>query len=53
MFSWCKTCATEPAGAGFLVQKEKEPPKFYPKFTDIKEADLRDLKTSVLKINKS
>lgn len=40
-------------GSGYLVQKEKEPPKFYQKFADIKEADLRDLKTSVIKINKS
>jgi hypothetical protein len=53
MFSWCKSCSTEPAGTGYLVQKEKEPPKFYPKFADIKEADLRDLRTSVLKVNKS
>jgi hypothetical protein len=53
MFSWCKTCETQPVGSGYLVQRDQEPPKFYPKFADIKETDLKDQKVSVLHINKS
>lgn len=53
MFSWCKTCETEPLGSGYLVRKDQEPAKFYPKFADIKEADLQHQNTSVLRINRS
>lgn len=53
MFGLCKTCETEPMGLGYLVQKGHLPPKFYPKFTDITEADLQDQKTSVIRVNKS
>jgi len=53
MFSWCNTCSAEPPGSGYLVFKDQEPPKFYQQFADIKEADLRNNKASVLKVNKS
>jgi hypothetical protein len=53
MFSWCQSCSTQPSGSGYLVQKQTQPPKFYPNFTDIKEAELQDPATSVLKVNKS
>jgi len=53
MFGWCNTCATEPIGAGYLVQKQSQSPKFYSKFTDIKETDLNDSNTSIVRVNKS
>lgn len=40
-------------GSGYLVKKDQEPAKFYPKFADIKEADLQHQNTSVLRINRS
>jgi len=36
MFNCCSNCGGESNGAGYIVDKGDQVPKFYTKFTDIK-----------------
>lgn len=52
MFDCCKS-DNKNSGPGFLVQKPSQKPKFYASAHDLKESDLKDPNTSILKVNKA
>ena len=53
MFDCCKNGKTQPTGEGYLVQKTNGARNFYPDIKDVKESDLHDSHTAILKVNKS
>lgn len=54
MFSCCESCQdSSPSGEGYLVKHKLHGQRFVSNFADIKESDLFDSNTSVIKLNKS
>ena len=53
MFDLCQACTNETVPNGYMVQQPTQPPKFYQKFTDIKEEELHNSTVSIVKVSKS